>query len=56
MELARRLYVPLEIVPFVSAVALADASPRRAWDVGFLGAEPQRANDITFTAAYVEIE
>jgi polar amino acid transport system substrate-binding protein len=55
-ELARRLHVPLEIVPFESAGALADAAPRRAWDVGFLGAEPQRANDITFTAAYVEIE
>jgi polar amino acid transport system substrate-binding protein len=26
------------------------------WDVGFLGAEPQRANQIDFTAAYVEIE
>jgi polar amino acid transport system substrate-binding protein len=26
------------------------------WDVGFLGAEPQRANEIDFTAAYVEIE
>jgi polar amino acid transport system substrate-binding protein len=55
-ELARRLEVPLEIVPFESAGALADAAPRRAWDVGFLGAEPQRANDISFTAAYVEIE
>jgi polar amino acid transport system substrate-binding protein len=55
-ELARRLDVPREIVPFESAGALADAAPRRAWDVGFLGAEPQRANDISFTAAYVEIE
>ena len=26
------------------------------WDVGFLGAEPQRAHAIDFTAAYVEIE
>jgi polar amino acid transport system substrate-binding protein len=26
------------------------------WDVGFLGAEPERANEIDFTAAYVEIE
>jgi polar amino acid transport system substrate-binding protein len=55
-ELARRLDVPLEIVPFNSAGALADAAARGAWDVGFLGAEPQRANEISFTAAYVEIE
>jgi polar amino acid transport system substrate-binding protein len=55
-ELARRLDVLLEIVPFESAGALADAAPCGAWDVGFLGAEPQRANDISFTAAYVEIE
>jgi polar amino acid transport system substrate-binding protein len=55
-ELARRLDVPLEIVPFDSAGALADAAARDAWDVGFLGSEPQRANEIRFTAAYVEIE
>jgi polar amino acid transport system substrate-binding protein len=27
-----------------------------AWDIGFLAAEPQRAEQIAFTAAYVEIE
>ena len=26
-----------------------------AWDVAFLGAEPQRASEIAFTAAYLEI-
>jgi polar amino acid transport system substrate-binding protein len=26
-----------------------------AWDVAFLGAEPQRVNEIAFTAAYLEI-
>ena len=26
------------------------------WDVAFLGAEPQRANEMTFTAPYLEIE
>ena len=35
---------------------LADAARSGVWDVGFLGAEPQRANEIDFTAAYVEIE
>jgi polar amino acid transport system substrate-binding protein len=32
------------------------AAKTGAWDVGFLGAEPQRAQEIDFTAAYVEIE
>jgi polar amino acid transport system substrate-binding protein len=55
-ELGRRLGVAVEIVPYPNPGALADAAPSSAWDVGFLGAEPQRANEIDFTAAYVEIE
>ncbi|MNC85392.1 Bacterial extracellular solute-binding protein, family 3 [compost metagenome] len=43
-------------MPFPNPGALADAAKTGAWDVGFLGAEPQRANEIDFTAAYVEIE
>ena len=55
-ELGRRLGVPVEIVPFPNPGALAEAAKSGVWDVGFLGAEPQRANEIDFTAAYVEIE
>jgi polar amino acid transport system substrate-binding protein len=55
-ELARRLGVPVEIVPYPTPGALADAAGGGAWDVGFLAAEPQRANEIDFTAPYVEIE
>ena len=55
-ELGKRLGVPVELVPFPNPGALADAAKTGAWDVGFLGAEPQRANEIDFTAAYVEIE
>jgi polar amino acid transport system substrate-binding protein len=55
-ELGRRLGVPVELVPFPNPGALAGAAKSSAWDVGFLGAEPQRANEIDFTAAYVEIE
>ena len=55
-ELGRRLGVPVEIIPYPNPGALADASKSGVWDVGFLGAEPQRANEIDFTAAYVEIE
>ena len=55
-ELGRRLGVAVEIIGYPSPGALADAAKTGAWDVGFLGAEPQRANEIDFTAAYVEIE
>jgi polar amino acid transport system substrate-binding protein len=55
-ELGRRLGVPVEIIPYPDPGALADAAKSGVWDVGFLGAEPQRANEIDFTAAYVEIE
>jgi polar amino acid transport system substrate-binding protein len=56
MELGRRLGVPVELVPFPNPGAVADAAKTGAWDVGFIGAEPQRATEIDFTAAYVEIE
>src|SRR5476651_2541999 len=55
-ELGRRLGVPVEIVSYESAGALADSASTSAWEVGFLGAEPQRANQISFTDAYLEIE
>jgi polar amino acid transport system substrate-binding protein len=54
-ELGRRLGVPIEFVVYDSAGKLADAGKAGAWDVAFLGNEPQRANEIAFTAAYLEI-
>ena len=55
-ELARRLGLPVELVPYPGPGVLADDAGKNKWDVGFLGAEPQRANEIDFTPAYVEIE
>ena len=55
-ELGKRLGVEVELVPYPNPGALADDANKGKWDVGFLGAEPQRANEIDFTAAYVEIE
>ena len=55
-ELGRRLGVPVELVPFATAGKLADAVKAGAWDVAFLGNEPQRAGDIAFSPAYLEIE
>jgi polar amino acid transport system substrate-binding protein len=54
-ELGRRVDVPVEFVAFDTAGKLADAVKTGAWDVAFLGAEPQRAGEIAFTAAYLEI-
>jgi polar amino acid transport system substrate-binding protein len=55
-ELAQRLGVPFEIVAYDTAGKMADAVKSGAWDVAFLGAEPARAGEIAFTAAYLEIE
>src|SRR5262245_9206287 len=53
-EIAARLKVPLKLIPYESPGKLADAVAD--WDVGLIGAEPARAEQITFTAAYLEIE
>ena len=55
-EIANRLGVPVKYVPFKSPGELADAAGKGVWDVGLIGAEPQRAEQIAFTAAYCEIE
>lgn len=55
-ELARRLNVPLEIVPYTSAGATADAVKTGAWDIAVLADEPQRAKEIAFAGALTEIE
>jgi polar amino acid transport system substrate-binding protein len=55
-ELGRRMGVPVEIVAFETAGTMADAVKSGAWDVAFLAAESERANQITFTAPYVEME
>lgn len=53
--LAERLGVDVRYVPFPNPGALADAIAEHAWDVGLIGAEPQRAEKIAFSPAYVEI-
>src|SRR6185295_2061866 len=55
-ELVKRLGLAVELVPYPGPGVLADDAGKNKWDVGFLGAEPQRANEIDFTGAYVEIE
>ncbi len=53
---ADRLGVPIRYVPFAKPGLLADAVDDDVWDIGLIGAEPQRAEKIAFTAAYAEIE
>jgi polar amino acid transport system substrate-binding protein len=55
-EIARRLGVAVTYVSYKTPGELADAAETGAWDIGLIGAEPQRAERIAFTPAYVEIE
>src|SRR5688572_32946023 len=55
-ELARRLEVPVEIIPYKSAGALADSVSTGAWDISVLGDEPERAKVIAFATPLPEIE
>lgn len=55
-EIAKRLGVPVKYVPYKTPGELADAADTGAWDIGLIGAEPQRAEKIAFSPAYVEIE
>ncbi|KUL93728.1 ABC transporter substrate-binding protein [Bosea sp. WAO] len=54
--LAEHIGSSLRYVPYANPGLLADAALRDEWDVGLIGAEPQRAETIGFTPAYAEIE
>jgi len=54
--IATSLGVPIHYVTFKSPGELADQAGKNIWDIGLIGAEPQRAAVMTFSAAYVEIE
>jgi polar amino acid transport system substrate-binding protein len=55
-EVARRLGVPIVFTTYETAGKLADAVKQDAWDIAFLAIDPERARDIDFTDAYVDIE
>ena len=54
--IAERIGVDIACVPFATPSELADAAGDDVWDIGLIGAEPARAETISFTAAYTEIE
>jgi|TARA_B110000091_G_C13791443_1_gene465819 polar amino acid transport system substrate-binding protein len=55
-EIARRLGVGVSYETFASPGAVADAGLEDGWDICLIADEPKRAESISFTAAYVEIE
>src|SRR5471032_1048944 len=54
--IAAKLGVPVSYVPFKTPGELGDQVDNNVWDIGNIGAEPQRAQKISVTAAYCEIE
>ena len=55
-ELARRIGVPVQLIPYDAAARMSEAARSGAWDVAFLAVDPARASDIEFTAPYIELE
>ena len=55
-ELASRLALKLELIPFSSAGQVVDAVKAGKVDVAFLAIDPLRAQEISYSAAYVVIE
>merc|ERR1712203_148302 len=48
--------VQVEFVPYENAAKLADDAAEDKWDIGMIGADPDRATHIDFTAPYCQIE
>jgi polar amino acid transport system substrate-binding protein len=55
-ELGRRVGITVELVAFESAGKMFEALQTGAWDAAFLAVDPERADQISFTAPYLEIE
>jgi polar amino acid transport system substrate-binding protein len=55
-ELARRLNVAIELVPFNAAGKVVEAVSANSVDIGFYAIDPKRGLDTLFTDAYVVIE
>ncbi len=55
-EVARRLGVAVEFVPYYAAGKVVEGVKAGLWDICFLAIDPVRAAQISFTAPYVVIE
>jgi polar amino acid transport system substrate-binding protein len=55
-ELAQRVGVAVELVTYEAAGQMAAGAQAGSWDVAFLATDPDRAEQITFTNPYLEID
>ena len=55
-ELAARLGVPAEFVPYPNSGALTDAAAGDAWDVAFLPVDAQRKTKVDFGSAHIVLQ
>ena len=55
-ELADKLNLQLKLIPYTTPGEIADDAENDKWDICNIGAEPQRAEKINFSAAYAEIQ
>jgi len=55
-ELAQRLGVPLEIVPYTAAGRVVDDAKNGVWDIAFVAIDPKRGADMAQSPPYVQIE
>ncbi|MBM3796918.1 MAG: ABC transporter substrate-binding protein [Acidobacteria bacterium] len=55
-ELGRWLGLPVELVPFDAAGKVSAAAKAGVWDIAFLAIDPECAQEIDYTAPYVELE
>ena len=55
-ELARRMGVPFEPVLYPAIGPLLDGAKTGAWDIAFIGVNPERANYMDFTGLHIEVE
>ena len=55
-ELARRLGVHCELVPFEGPGLISDAAGCDIWDIGNIAEEPERAELIDFSQPYIHID
>jgi len=54
--IARALGVEVSFVTYATPGEVADAGDRNEWDICLIAAEPKRAEKMSFSKAYVEIE
>ena len=55
-ELARRVGLAVELIPYDSAGKMAADAPTDVWDIAYLAIDPARAETIDYSAAHSELE